>query len=111
MKSPSPDNRMAYEEPILRQTDFRTSPFLAGQRLHRYPGSKSCWSESSQNGGTRKRGLGIAVPPVINERPRAIGGPLEYSLRSGDDEFRRMGSTTVVVSIRRWIGNGFSVHH
>jgi len=56
------------------------------------------------------RGLGIAGPPVINERPRAIGGPLERSLRSGDEKFRRLGSATVVVSTRRWIGKGYSVH-
>ena len=49
-------------------------------------------------------GLGIARPPAINERPRAIGGPLERSLRSSDEKLRQLGSATVVVSIRRWIG-------
>ena len=53
------------------------------------------------------RGLGIAGPPVINERPRSIGGPLERSLRSRDDRFRRLGSATVVVSIRGSIGEGY----
>jgi hypothetical protein len=57
------------------------------------------------------RGLGIARPPAFNERPRAIGGPLEHSFRSGDGKFRRLGSATVVVSIRRWIGSGYSVHY
>jgi len=57
------------------------------------------------------RGLDIAGPPVIHERPRAIGRPLERSLRSGDEKFRRLGSATVVVSIGRWIGKGYCVHH
>ena len=57
------------------------------------------------------RGLGIAGPPAINERPHAIGGPLERSLRSRDNRFRRLGSTTVVVSIRRRIGKRYFVQH
>jgi hypothetical protein len=57
------------------------------------------------------RGLGIARPPAFNERPGAIGGPLERSFRSGDGKLRRLGSATVVVSIRRWIGSGYSVHY
>jgi hypothetical protein len=57
------------------------------------------------------RGLGIAGRLVINERPHAIGGPLERSLRSGDEKFRRLGSATAVVSIRRGIGKRSSLHH
>ena len=60
-------------------------------------------------------GLGIAGPLVIKERPRALGGPLERSFRSGDGKFRRLGSAAVVVSIkavdRRWIGDGYFVQH
>jgi hypothetical protein len=57
------------------------------------------------------RGLGIARPPVINERTRAIGGPLERSLRSSDERLRQLGSATVVVSIRRWIGKRCFIDH
>jgi len=55
--------------------------------------------------------LRIAVPPVIHERPRTIWRPLERSLRSTGKDFRQRGFTTVVVSIRRWIGKRYSVHH
>jgi hypothetical protein len=57
------------------------------------------------------RGLGIARPPVITERPRAIGGPLERSRRSGDEKLRQLGSATVVVSIGRSIGKRYFIHH
>jgi hypothetical protein len=57
------------------------------------------------------RGLGIARPPVINEGPRAIGGPLERCLRSSDETLRQLGSATVVVSNRRRIGKRYFIDH
>jgi len=65
------------------------------------------WCEVADQHGV----LGIARLPVINERPRAIGGPLERSLRSSDEKLSQLGSATVVVSIRRWIGKLYFIDH
>ena len=90
-------------EPVWTRNDEGAPASVATSqpRLSPLIGRRSCQTT---------RGLGIAGPPAINERPRAIGGPLERSLRSRDDRFRRLGSTTVVVSIRRWIGKRYFVH-
>jgi hypothetical protein len=55
--------------------------------------------------------LCIAVRSAIHERPRTIRRPLERSLLDDDNGFGRCGYPTVVVSISRWIGKRYSVHH
>ena len=65
------------------------------------------WCEVADQHGV----LGIARLPVINERPRAIGGPQERSLRSRDEKPRHLGSATVVVSIRQWIGKRYFIDY
>jgi len=55
--------------------------------------------------------LSVAVQVAIHERPRAIWRPAERSLSGDDEGFGRLGCAAVVVSIRRWIGKGYSVDH
>ena len=55
--------------------------------------------------------LSVAVQGAIHERPRAIWRPPERSLSGDDKGLGRLGGAAVIVSIRRWIGKGYSVDH
>lgn len=107
MKSPNPDNRMAYEQPIPRETDLRTSPpFLVG---HAYIGNRGAkelvelvfpertdseltcdgrsryrWPARDQRTATRNRGGTGTQPFGLGTRSSGGSGPPQWSSRSGD---------------------------
>jgi len=54
---------------------------------------------------------GVVVSFVTDERPQTIWRPPERNLRSYDGKLRRVGFASVVVTVRRWIGKGYPVHH
>ena len=55
--------------------------------------------------------LGIGVESMISKRPHTIWRPLKRSLPIDGKGLGRLGYATGVVSIRRWIGKGYSSHH
>jgi hypothetical protein len=92
-------------------------------------GQRNCWSWCSRSGegdptanefigvGIRigvnpvAMASGIIAPFAIDEWPQTIWRPLERNFRSCDEKLRRVGFASVVITIRRWIGKGYSVHH
>jgi hypothetical protein len=48
---------------------------------------------------------------MIRKRPHTIWRPLKSSLPTDGTGLGRLGYATGVVSIRRWIGKGYSSHH
>jgi hypothetical protein len=62
-------------------------------------------------GAQVKYPLGIGVESMISKRPHTIWRPLKRSLPIDGKGLGRLGYATGVVSIKRWIGKGYSSHH